>query len=116
TFPNLEQLVELGGVDLALIVSGTEPRGLSSRPTFDDEFVCMVRRDHPEAHRKLSLERYVALGHVLVAPSGTPGSVVDTELARRGLARRIALRVSNFLVAPVVVCETDFICTMPARL
>jgi len=36
-------------------------------------------------------------------------------LAERGLERRVALRVTNFPIAPVVVCETDCINTMPAR-
>jgi hypothetical protein len=52
----------------------------------------------------------------VVAPTGTPGSRVDTVLAERGLRRRIALRVTNFLIAPVVVCETDLVNTMPSRL
>jgi len=116
TFPNLNELIESGSLDLGLVVGGTEPRGLSVRRTFEDDFVCMVRRDHPKVKKKLSLEQYLELRHVVVAPTGTPGSVVDTELARRGLERRVALRVSSFLTAPVVVCETDFISTMPRRL
>jgi DNA-binding transcriptional LysR family regulator len=75
-----------------------------------------VRHGHPTVKDKLSLEHYLSLRHVLVAPGGGPGSLVDTELQRRGLERRVALRVSNFLVAPVVVAETDFISTMPELL
>jgi DNA-binding transcriptional LysR family regulator len=41
---------------------------------------------------------------------------VDSVLAEQGYERRIALRVTNFLIAPVVVCQTDFVNTMPARL
>lgn len=115
TFPDVEARIESGSLDLGLIVSGTESRSLSSQQLFRDDFVCMVRRDHPIG-KKLSLQQYVELRHVVVAPSGTPGSVVDTELARRGLTRRVALRVSNFLIAPVVVCQSDFINTMPKRL
>ena len=37
-------------------------------------------------------------------------------LAERGLERRVALRVTNFLIAPVVVCQTDLVSTMPVRL
>ena len=76
----------------------------------------MVRRDHPTVKARLSLAQYLELRHVVVAPTGTTGSLVDTELERRGHSRRIALRVSNFLIAPVVVCQTDFINTMPTRL
>jgi DNA-binding transcriptional LysR family regulator len=76
----------------------------------------MVRRDHPQIKKALSLDKYLAQRHVVVAPGGTPGSVVDSALEERGLERRVALRVTNFLIAPVVVCETDFINTMPVRL
>lgn len=116
TFPNLSELVDSGRIDLALDVADAAWRSQSSESAFDDEFVCMVRRDHPTVKKKLSLAQYVALAHVVVAPTGGPGSIVDTELEQRGLQRRIALRVSNFLIAPVVVCETDFISTMPRRL
>jgi DNA-binding transcriptional LysR family regulator len=115
-FPNLEELMATGAIDLALSVPDQVSRAMSQKRLFPDDFVCMVRRDHPQIKKALGLERYLAQRHVVVAPGGTPGSVVDTVLAERGLARRIALRVTNFLIAPVVVCQTDFINTMPARL
>jgi LysR family transcriptional regulator, nod-box dependent transcriptional activator len=70
----------------------------------------------PADQKLLSLDKYLAQRHVVVAPGGTPGSVVDSVLEERGLERRVALRVTNFLIAPVVICETDFISTMPVRL
>lgn len=115
-FPDLPGLLASGAIDLALSVTGEETRALSSQPLFDEGFVCLVRRDHPRIKRAPSLEKYLAERHVVVAPGGKPGSLVDTALAQRGLERRIALRVTNFLIAPVVVCETDFMSTMPARL
>lgn len=117
SFPNLRELVELGDLDLGLDVSGNRPPAtFSIHELFEDDFLCMVRRGHPLVKDKLSLAQYLKLRHVVVAPSGTTGSLVDTELERRGHTRRIALRVSNFLIAPIVVCQTDFINTMPARL
>ncbi|HWO13855.1 MAG TPA: LysR family transcriptional regulator [Polyangiaceae bacterium] len=115
-FPSMQELIDSGAVDLALNVPHQMARGASSERLFDDEFVCMVRRDHPQIKRALSLDKYLAQRHVVVAPTGTPGSLVDTALEQRGLERRIALRVTNFLIAPVVVSQTDFINTMPVRL
>jgi DNA-binding transcriptional LysR family regulator len=115
-FPNFRELVDSGAIDLALTIAGKESRSSSSEPLFKEDFVCMVRRDHPQIKKQLSLEKYLAQRHVVIAPSGTPGSMVDTVLGQRGLERRIALRVTNFLIVPVVVCETDFINTMPTRL
>ncbi len=117
SFPNLSEAIEAGDIDLAMTVSGNPvSRALSSQDLFADDFMCMVRRDHPSIKKRLSLGQYLQLRHVVVAPSGTTGSLVDTELQRRGVERRIALRVSNFLIAPIVVCQTDFINTMPTRL
>ena len=116
TFPNLSELLESGTIDLAISVDVGIARGLSTQALFDDGFVCMVRKGHPEVRGKLTLEGYLSLHHVMVAPTGTSGSFVDTELERRGLARRVALRVSSFLVAPIVVAETDFIATTPELL
>ncbi|HEX4475132.1 MAG TPA: LysR substrate-binding domain-containing protein, partial [Polyangiaceae bacterium] len=114
--PDLFELLENGRIDLAIVVGPTVPSAFRSRELFTDGFVCMVRRGHPVARRKLTLARYLELRHVVVAPTGSPGSVVDTELAKRGKQRRVALRVPDFLVAPLVVSNSDFINTVPGRL
>jgi DNA-binding transcriptional LysR family regulator len=115
--PNLHEQTLNGNIDLGVDVSGnTPPSLLSSQLLFEDEFVCVVRQGHPKIGRKLTLERYLASRHVVIAPSATTGSLVDTELEHRGLERRVALRVSNFMLAPVVVSETDFVSTLPRRL
>ncbi|MEI9951777.1 MAG: LysR family transcriptional regulator [Pseudomonadota bacterium] len=116
SFPNFSELLESGELDLAISLTGSIAPGLSRQAMFDDGFVCMVRSGHPQVRGKLTLDRYLSLRHVVVAPSGTTGSFVDTELERRGLARRVALRVSSFLVVPIVVAETDFISTAPELL
>jgi DNA-binding transcriptional LysR family regulator len=116
TFPNWQELLQTGAVDLALSISKQAAPGLSHQPLFEEGFVCMVRRDHPTIKKAPSLEKYLAQRHVVVAPNGTPGSLIDDMLAERGLERRTALRVTNFLIAPVVVCETDLVNTMPSRL
>jgi DNA-binding transcriptional LysR family regulator len=63
--------------------------------------------------RKLSLETFLTLRHVQIAPSGAPGGPVDDALAARGLARRVAVRTQSFLAAPLLVAKTDFIITAP---
>lgn len=110
--------LEAGTIDLAFYVAGNLPSAIHTRALFSDGFVCMVRKAHPVARAKepLTLAKYLSMQHVVVAPSGAPGSVVDSELERRGKARRVALRVPNFLVAPGVVAESDFISTLPERL
>jgi DNA-binding transcriptional LysR family regulator len=81
----------------------------------EDEYVCVVRRDHPRVGRKLTLERYLELGHVLVSQrSDSPGSV-DRALARRGQKRRIVTRVSHFLMVPMLIARTDLVAAISRR-
>jgi DNA-binding transcriptional LysR family regulator len=107
-------------VDLAMLPSA--PAHLVTRPylasqlLMKERFVCLLRRGHPALRRKLTLERYLELEHVVVAPGGNPGSLVDTELGRLGHTRRVAVRVPHFLIAPIVVAESSFISTAPERL
>lgn len=116
--PNPVGEVENGNFELATSPKMHYPASFSQRLLFRDAFMCMLRKGHPLLGRgkKLTLKRYLELGHLLVAPGGTPGSIVDTELEKRGLARRVVLSVSSFLVAPFVIAQSDLISTAPARL
>jgi LysR family transcriptional regulator, transcriptional activator of nodD3 and syrA len=113
--PHLTALLETGEIDVAITPGGFS-RSIASRTLFSDDFLCIVRRRGALARGAWTLARYLAARHVVVAPTGTPGSIVDTVLAQRGLARQVALRVPNFLVAPIVVARSDFVSTAPARL
>lgn len=104
-----------GRLDLVIGVRPYMPPDSMGTHLFDDSFVCVVRGDHPVVKRSLSLDRYCALSHVLIAPRNEPGSPVDEALAKLGRRRRIAVRTHTFLSAPLVVAGTDHVLTGPAR-
>jgi DNA-binding transcriptional LysR family regulator len=82
---------------------------------FEEEYVCIVRKRHPLVKKRLTLEQYLALGHVLVSQqSDSPGSV-DRALAKQNKRRRVALRVSHFLMVPVLIAQTDLIAAISRR-
>jgi DNA-binding transcriptional LysR family regulator len=113
-----EDLAE-GRIDFALGVHGTlggpVPRGIRSERLVSDRFVCVVREDHPVIKKRLSLEDFIALPHALVAPRGVEGGVVDVALAKLGKARRVAVTIPHFLVAPHMIRETDLVLTLAER-
>src|SRR5262245_58388030 len=53
------------------------PAGCYEKRLFPETFTCVVRAGHPVARRRLTIARYCALPHLLVAPRGTPGSIID---------------------------------------
>ncbi len=92
-----------------------ERPGVIARRLFGERFVCVVRKGHPLAKRKLTLARFAAASHALISPRGKEGGFVDDALARLGLRRRVAVMVPHFLVAPHIVATTDLVLTLAAR-
>lgn len=105
-----------GTVDLAIGVFDQVPSGLRRQALFQERFTCLVRKDHPGVGATMSLEEYLALGHVLVAPRGTREGAVDRALGARKLARRVALTIPHFLLAARIVAHSDLVVTLAERL
>lgn len=108
--------LETGEVDLGFAAFVPASPGLRAAPLLTDDFVCLVRRDHPVVRRRLTLRQFLQLPHVLISPTGEGSGPVEEWLASRGLSRRIALRIRYFLAAPLVVAGGDFVLTAPRRL
>lgn len=112
----VEDELASGLVDIAFVVLSVDDDLAALRQRlFHESFVCVVRADHPTVGETLTIEEFVALDHALVGPRGRRGGFVDSELARLGLSRRVALMVPHFLVAPMVVAKSDLILTLPER-
>jgi DNA-binding transcriptional LysR family regulator len=110
-------MIALGDdIDLAIGVFRDQPAGVRQEPLFREEFVCVLRRGSAAARGRFDLARYLALGHLLIAPRGLPGSPLDDALARAGQRRRVVLTVPHFLVAPHVIATTDLVWTAPHNL
>ncbi|MBJ8741874.1 LysR family transcriptional regulator [Citrobacter sp. FDAARGOS_156] len=108
---------EQGKVDLALLTPDTTPDNLHSRGLYDEEYVCLMRHEHPDAGKTLTLDRFCALEHVLVSYEGESfWGVTDETLASVGRQRQIGLSVSSFLVLPDILAISDMIAVVPARL
>src|SRR5262249_44249883 len=105
-----------GSIDLAVGIYGDLPPELRTRTLFTDRLVCVVREGHPTVRRRLSLEQFVALEHVQIAPRGRPGGYLDELLEERGLSRRIARAVPYFLAGLLLVAETDYVLTISQRI
>ena len=93
-----------------------QTRGIRQRSFVTDGFSVLARRDHPRLRGRLTLKRYLAESHVLVAPQGAPGGLVDSILARQGECRHVAAQVASFLSAPFLLQGTDYLLTCPTSL
>lgn len=110
------RLLESGEADLALGLMPQLEAGFYQQLLFNQSFVCMLGADHPRITDQLSLQQFEAEDHVVVSSSGSAPLIVDREIARLGIKRRIALQIPNFVGAAFVVEHTDLIITIPKRL
>jgi DNA-binding transcriptional LysR family regulator len=105
-----------GTVDLAVGIYADLPPELRTRVLFTDRFVSVLRRGHPAAKGRLSLDTFLSLDHVQVAPRGRPGGDLDDWLAARGKRRRVTRAVPYFLSALQLVSESDAVLTISERM
>jgi DNA-binding transcriptional LysR family regulator len=103
-----------GAADLSICILGHFPQEFRTRKLFTDRFVCAVRHGHPQVGIRLTLDEYLALEHVVVAPLGR-ASQVDQVLAERGRRRRIRQIVPYFLAGLHAASTTDSVLTVSDR-
>ena len=110
------QLLESGQADLSLGFMPQLEAGFYQQVLFRQHFVCMVGADHPRIIDALSLAQFEAEDHVVISASGSAPLIIDREIERQGIKRRIALQIPNYLGAALLVEHTDHLVTIPKRL
>ena len=114
----------VGSVDLALGWVDRPPDDLRQQRLFDETFVCIVRPEHPRIGNKLSLRQFISEWHLVVGRfqggsenffRSLDGNLVR-ELLRKGVDRKVALRVPDFLAVASIISSTDLLCVVPRRL
>lgn len=114
--PDTARMLEGGEMDLALGFMPQLDAGFYQQTLFAQHYVCLARMEHPRIQGGLSLEQFQAEEHAAVISSGTGHGYLDRELARQDIARKVVLRVPNFLGIAFVVEHTDLVVTIPTRL
>lgn len=110
--------LEAGTIDLAVAgFYGGLPEGYYQQQVFQDDFVCVMKADHPSAPRgKLSLKHYSKLRHIMISPQGDLKSKAAVLLKKHGFTQDIVAGVASFLSPGWTVCTTDLALTCPRKL
>lgn len=83
---------------------------------FEDRSHCVARKDHPKVEAGLSLDDFLELEHVALRPTGTHIPMVERELEKQGLERKVVAEVSHLLAMPGIVANTNLVACLPERL
>lgn len=96
----------------ALSAQGSQA-ALHHQRLYDGEYVCVMRKGHPLAHQRLTLDAFCQAHHLLVSFSGRAHGFVDQALAAVGRTRRVVLTVNQFFTAGRVVAHSDLLTVLP---
>ena len=104
-----------GDVDLAIGFFPDLKAGFFQQRLYLDEFVCLLRADHPLAPGPITVRQFAEMRHAVIAMAGTGHeAAVERAVARHRLP--VALTLPHFMAVPVIVSQTDYIVTVPRRL
>lgn len=98
---------------IAALVTQGDDASLRHARLYDTRYVCVMRRGHPLAKKRLTLDAFCEAHHLLVSFSGRPQGLVDRALADVGRRRRIVLTVNQFFTAGRVVRESNLLTVLP---
>lgn len=113
----IQEAMTSGDVDLAVGLFEGLAGGFFEQRLYRDDFVCIVRADHPTVGSTLSEQQFVELPHVLVSSGGTGHeAAIEKIVAKQRVKRSIALTVPHFLALPAIVAQTDATGTVPRKL
>lgn len=107
--------LEEGQLDFAVSFELAHGRSIRSESLLPDKMVCAMRDGHPLSKGRLTLRRFLDARHLRVAMSPTDLRFVDSKLAMRGLSRKIAVNVPQWLLVPEMLRQTDFLGVVSER-
>ncbi|RRV06089.1 LysR family transcriptional regulator [Pseudomonas sp. v388] len=109
--------LESGKLDLAILTPETTPSGLNTHPLYDERYLCAIREGHPILGEPLTVDRFCELEHAMVSYAGGGfRGVTDEALARIGRKRRVSVSMPSFLVLLDLLKASDLIAVVPSRL
>ncbi|MEF3136173.1 MULTISPECIES: LysR family transcriptional regulator [Rhizobium] len=106
-----------GDVDFLILPKQFMSAPHPSAKLFGEKLVCVGCPNNQQLHGKLSLERFMSLGHVATMFGRTlKPSVEQWLLLEHGFKRRIEIVVQGFNAIPMLLQGTNRISTLPLRL
>lgn len=113
---NTAEVLENGKADLAF--GGFVPHmndTFYQQAIYEQDFICLVNPHHPRIKDQLSLDDYQREAHVTVSYGGS-NRVINAEMERLGIKRKILLSLPGFLGVSRVIAVTDMITTLPRQI
>ncbi|QPB83455.1 LysR family transcriptional regulator [Pseudoalteromonas rubra] len=107
--------IESGEVDFSISVIESSHPALMVTTLYKDDYVSIVRHNHPCLDSALDLASYCRYPHILAGTGKDIRGTVDDALGKLGHTRKVQYKVANFSSAPYIVETSDAIFTAPRK-
>lgn len=104
-----------GDSDLAVGYMPELEAGFYQQVLFEQGFCCVVSNQHPLVKRRMTATLFKRVRHVEIAAPGTGNELVELELKRVGVERRIALSLHTLPGLGNLLAQTELVATVPER-
>lgn len=110
--------LKAGELDLGIgvIDDGPDLAGAFHQKLFEDDFVCVMSKDHHLIGKPLTLDEFCKARHAMLSITGRGTGAIDRRLQELGWTRKMVLRLPHFLAIPSVISQTDLLISMPRKL
>ncbi len=109
--------LEKGEIDIAIAgYFGNLPEGFYQQKLFENDFVCIARKNHPLIKSKLTLDLYASLEHLLISPQGDLYGLIDERLLPYKKTRKVVAGFENYLTPAWLVAESQMVISVSRTL
>lgn len=119
TLPDKSRITEILETAEADVFVGAAEDGSSElicQKLFEERFVMAQRKGHPRGSGPVGIDEFCQLQHLLISTSGGHfHGMVDAALAEQGRTRAVAVSVQSYALAPLILANSDCVCTLPER-
>lgn len=114
----VNQELESGLIDLALITPEVAHKNLHATHLYDEHYVCLCRNQHPLAKKgAMTIDAFCEAKHALVSYDGDAFyGITDRCLEKIQRKRNVVVSIHNFLLLPEILACTDLIAVVPSLL
>ncbi|MFT0532126.1 LysR family transcriptional regulator [Castellaniella hirudinis] len=109
---DFEQSLAEGDLDVVIGNWPEPPDRMHLSVLLEDPIVCLMSADNPLAARRLTMDDFRRMQHVVPTPySMTQRGMIDTELTALRIQREECIEVQSFMLAPYLLPGTDLVFT-----
>jgi DNA-binding transcriptional LysR family regulator len=113
TTPSFLEQVRSGDIDLACFAYAVNAPDIVVKPIRGLDVVIIARRGHPSIGKRLDVETFTKLGHVVMIPELRALILFDQDIVAHGLARRMVYAANKLWSILPIVERTDLIGALP---